>query len=209
MTALCTHLGASWACSFLSRLPSAVRYAGRRMPASNETVHAEEDHHWARAGLPWHLRKRTSTKTFADSDYFPMEFHLASGDNRCFLATPRLVSSRRVRKWIGSENGQPLLRAPDPELPLRLPAAALGTRRSRAADATNYRGSPPCRVHHAHSQAQEAERDRKPARFCFRRGQGAFNPGATVRSHADHQRVAGPCGPLACLAKLQRVAGDS
>ena len=59
-------------------------------------------------------------------------------------------------QWVSDV--QPLLRPPNPELALRVPAAALGAGRFGQPTQQIIETPPPRRVHHAHSEAEETQR---------------------------------------------------
>src|SRR5438105_9249855 len=92
-------------------------------------------------------------------------------------APPAHSSSIRTRDDV-----EPLLRPTYRQLPVRVPAPTLGTRRNWATHRTTDRQASPGGVHNAHSQAEEAARDAATGTSARRR-QGAFDEEAGVRPH--------------------------
>ena len=65
-------------------------------------------------------------------------------------------------------NRRPILRPPDPQLPVRISGAALGARRERPAHPPDPRPAARCLVHHADPRGEEGQR--RATDTDFRRG---------------------------------------
>ena len=75
-----------------------------------------------------------------------------------------------------SEYVQPLLRAPNPQLALRVPAPALGAGPFRAANSAHPGETAARRVHHPHSEAEEAQDSRRSRKRSSSTRARAFPP---------------------------------
>jgi len=107
------------------------------------------------------------------------------------------------------KNVQPILRSPDSEFALRAPWAALGFGLIRPANTANSGQSPSRRVHHPHSEAEEAEETSAAERDGVRRRARTLNQQAAIRSHFHHQQCSLERGFVARLAQIQPMAGDA
>jgi hypothetical protein len=114
----------------------------------------------------------------------------AAGADSAQCATPiarRLVKRRQGRgRRFSSSRGrggeQSIFRPSHYKLPLRMPTAALGTRRVRTAHTAGYRHASQRQVHHPDSETKEAQGGGADS-LCVRRGPGAFHNLAGLRTH--------------------------
>ena len=108
-----------------------------------------------------------------------------------------------------TKRGEPVLRAPDPELARTSTRAALGARRARPADAADHRDAGAGPSSSRRSRSRRSASGRGAAGTRLRRGQGLSTAGAAVRPDLDHQRGAAARGPAGEPAQPERLAGHA
>ena len=116
---------------------------------------------------------------------------------------------RRLQRLLHGEFvGQPLLRAPDSEQPLRVSPPTLGARRRGATDSPDPRRAPPRGVHHAVPVSAATWRRHRPGAAQDRPARGAVDRRRAV-PHGPDQHRPPTRGPVARHSQPERLGGDA